>query len=140
VKLPIFSSDGEYVSLKRIAIFCIFYAVSLHIISIIQSMGNPDFSWERQFRYPSLVIFSFVMCLMITIITMPISSFITYKLKFNRDYDTLASIFIAATLNCIIYLFVDYFFWSSVDYPLDLHRALRIASPFYLAALACLIF
>lgn len=140
MRIPILPTDRSYISFIRIILFCLYYTIILHFIAILYSMGYSEFTWESQWKYPSLIIFSFIICLIVTLITIPISSFVIDIVNFSDDHYVPVLFAVTATLNSFIYLIFYYLVWSSGDYPLDLFRVLMIVAPFYLAALVCLIF
>jgi hypothetical protein len=139
VKFPLFSFSRDEMSIKIILLYGLYYAIISYIVSSIYSLNDPEYVFGFSSLDFYLIIMSIIMCLIITIFSLTISSFVTDSLKIRSKYYMIVSLMGASTINSAIYLFFDYFVWSSADYPLDLFRALRIASPFYLATFACMI-
>lgn len=141
MKFPLFLPNDQNISLKRIFLYCLYYSMITYIISIFYSMNDPEFEFKYVLDYIffDFVVVYFTMCLMVTMLTLPLTSIATDRMITDNFYYRLTTILIASTINSLLYLTVYYFVWSSGDYPLDLFRAIRIASPFYLAAFVCMI-
>ena len=139
MKIPIFSHAESFVTIKRLFLYCLYYTIFCHFLSIIYSMQQVDFEFEPNFVYMYLFIFTFVICLIVSIFTIGTSDFIIGKFSDASLNINFCILSLTSIINSILYIVFSYFVLSSPESPIDLFRAIEIAIPFFLSNILCLV-
>jgi hypothetical protein len=134
--LPILKKDNTYLSIERILIYTSYCTLIWNYNIILESIRNINIKNKINEFVIFCTLISYLSCLIFTIVGVWVFS----KLLQNtvRGQGGLFYILILASIsNSTIYLLIDYWFFSSVEYPLRVERAVEIICPFFLSTLIC---